>query len=157
MYYTWYMRGSGREKHLLWAAYRKHVNFHQEVNYKEHQVGKTCTYRGYSHTADKPRMWLKNRPVIALTQWRPPCLFFSTLSQADQKFQTRIQGKDGNGEGEWIRSHNTLKHCGSSVQPVYLTLPGFSNRNYLINASWGLHHIRFNRTKKSSFCARTSR
>ena len=50
------------------------------------------------------------------------------------KFQTRIQGKDGNGEGEWIRSHKTLKHCGSSVQPVYSTLPDFSNRNYLINA-----------------------
>lgn len=48
------------------------------------------------------------------------------------KFQTRIQGKDGNGEDEWIRSHKTLKHCGSSVQPVYSILPDFSNRNYLI-------------------------
>lgn len=81
------------KKPLLWAAYRKHVNFHQDMNFKEHQPGKTCTYRGYSHTVDKPRMGLKNKPVIALQQWRPPCLIFSTLTQADQNSKPEFKAK----------------------------------------------------------------
>lgn len=120
------------KKPLLWAAYRKHVNFHQDMNFKEHQPGKTCTYRGYSHTVDKPRMGLKNKPVIALQQWRPPCLIFSTLTQADHSSKPEFKAKMATVRMSGLGHTKTLKHCGSSVQPVYSILPDFSNRNYLI-------------------------